>query len=127
MKRINNPFTLGEHSFYEHERKYKTFDESITDKSCFTTLTDQLKHVAPMTQEEINSHYDFIKGSKDNGKTMPLRRGSDIAELQADVRSKQKNIKEKIDRIASEELKKAKIKAEIASLKAPVASQSNNS
>lgn len=125
MKRINNPFTTGEHSFYEHERKYKMFSESIVDKSCFTTLTDQLKHVAPMTQEEVNSHYDFIKGSKDDGKIMPLRKGSDIAELQADVRTKQKNIKDKIDKIASEEIKKAQIKAEIASLKAPI--QQNNS
>lgn len=80
----------------EWKRKYKVFDEPIVDKSCFTTVTDQLKKLVPMTNDEINSHFDFVNGQRDDGRELPLRKGADIAERTERIKRKQAKIAEKI-------------------------------
>lgn len=88
----------------------KIYEKSIVDKSCFTTLEDQLAKLTPMSTSEAEQHFDFING-KDDGREMPMRKGSDIAELSTSIRLQQESIKKKIDDAAIETAKQAEHKA----------------
>lgn len=88
----------GHMKIIEIEVKPKKFDVSIVDKSCFSPLSEQLKTLQPMTPSEREQHFDFSNG-KDDGRSAPLPRGADIAELSNDIRQRQSKI--------TQEMKKA--------------------
>lgn len=88
----------------------KIFDKSIVDKSCFTTLEDQLAKLTPMSTSEAEQHFDFVNGI-DDGRKAPMRKGFDIAELSTTIRESQAIVKDVVDKANSEAQKQAEHKA----------------
>lgn len=99
----------------------KIFDKSIVDKSCFTTLEDQLAKLTPMSVSEAEQHFDFVNGV-DDGRSMPMRKGYDISELSTSIRERQDVVKEVVNKAIKEEQMQAEHKA----MQQKVVSESNN-
>lgn len=88
----------------------KKFDKSIVDKSCFTTLDDQLSKLTPMSVSEQEQHFDFVNGV-DDGREKPLRKGYDITELGESIKQKQDIVNKIVEKAVLEEQKQAEHKA----------------
>lgn len=82
------------------EQKTTVFGKYCVDDSNFQPISEALKTLngrRPLTDPEIQAHFDFADG-KDDGRDAPLeRRYNDITELSTDIRKKQGEIKDKID------------------------------
>lgn len=97
----------------------KVFDKSIVDKSCFTTLDDQLAKLTPMSVSEAEQHFDFVNGV-DDGRKAPYRKGVDIAEISNDIYNSQAIIKDVVDKANKKAAKEAEHKAMQAKVAAEV-------
>lgn len=108
---LPNVMTLG-----EYEQPVKHYDKSIVDKSCFTTLGDQLAKIQPMTASEIEQHYDFIDG-KDDGRKAPMRKGADISEISVAARNANEKLKKQIKEASERTKTELQQKALVESIK----------
>lgn len=96
----------------EYEINGKVYDESIVDTSAYSPIEEELAKVQPMTQSEINQHFDFVDG-KDDGRKMPRRRGADISEISTSLREANEKLQADIKKAAEAQAKEAQHKAEI--------------
>lgn len=96
----------------EYEIHGKVYDKSIVDTSAYSPIEEELVKVQPMTQSEINQHFDFVDG-KDDGRKMPRRRGADISEISMSLREANDKLQADIKKAAEAQAKEAKNKAEI--------------
>lgn len=103
----------------EYENPIKHYDKSIVDKSCFTTIDDQLAKVQPMTATEIEQHYDFIDG-KDDGRKAPMRKGADISEITVAARNANEKLKKQIEEASEKTRLEQQQKAYVESIKTSV-------
>jgi len=111
IQRFNTISSLpGVMKIQDYVIKDKVFDKSIVDKSCFTTLEDQLAKLTPMSMSEAEQHFDFVNGV-DDGRKAPYRKGVDIAEISNDIHNEQAVIKAVIDKANRKAQKEAEHKA----------------
>jgi len=111
IQRFNTISSLpGVMKIQDYVIKDKVFDKSIVDKSCFTTLEDQLAKLTPMSVSEAEQHFDFVNGV-DDGRKAPYRKGVDIAEISNDIHNEQAIIKAVIDKANRKAQKEAEHKA----------------
>lgn len=101
MKRYNTinilPDTM---SLIDYTEKTKTYSKSITDKSHFVPVSEQVKALAFSGMTQPSGKYDYADG-RDDGRPIPLARHKsvDIAELSQDIRRSQSDITNKVDAI----------------------------
>lgn len=82
--------------FEEFSIPDKVYDKSIVDPSCYSPLEDELAKVQPMTQSEIQQHYDFVNG-KDDGRELPPPRDVDLAEVSQKLHNAEKKLQSDIE------------------------------
>lgn len=99
MNRYNTINILpGTMSLSNYESKSKTYSKSLTDKSHFIPVSEQVKALAFTGMTQTGGKYDYLDGH-DDGRAVPLARHKsvDIAELSQDIRRSQADITDKIN------------------------------
>ena len=100
IKRYTSDFSQSKNDMMNVNQTETVFGKYCVDDSNFQPISEALKTLngrRPLTDPEIQAHFDFADG-KDDGREAPLeRRFNDITELSTDIRKKQGEIKDKIE------------------------------